>query len=220
MTNIKFSPKGSPCGDTDWPEFRWGRDPQTGPERRDQSNLTPNHGAGGSDFSTGDAALVIPGRAEEVLQIIVRPGQAWHPVRREEVRSVTRTDLQKVPEWLRKRARTARFLFYTLHRPVELTFDRLRGVIAEVGQNLRRLQHEAVGRLDLGPSRLFLLQRPVKVTVQQDKIPVYLPGPPFCVSRTWSSDASICSTRSFSCRPLATSGGRPSSVNALRTARQ
>jgi len=165
MTDIEFGPKVSPCSDAGRPELRFCRGPQAGAERRDQTHLTPNHGAGGSDFSTGDAALVIPGRAEEVLQIIVRPGQAWKAVRREEVRSVTRADLQEVPEWLRERAVPARFLFHAVQHPIELTFDRLRSVIAKIGENLCSLQHEAVGRLDRWPGRLFMLERPVEVTV-------------------------------------------------------
>ncbi|WP_407571585.1 hypothetical protein [Deinococcus altitudinis] len=118
-----------------------------------------------------------------MLQINVRSGQAWHPVRLEEIRSVTRADLQEVPEWLRERAVPARFLLHPLRHPVELTFDRLRSVIAKIGQDLRGLQHEAVGRLDLRPGRLFMLERPMEVAMQQDEVFVYLGRPTFCVSR-------------------------------------
>jgi len=166
MTDIKFRPKATPRRHAGRPELRWRRCPQAGPERRDQPHLTPNHGAGGSDLPTRDATLVIPGRAEKLLQIIVRPGQTWKAIRREEVRSVTPADLQEVPERLRERAGTARFLLHPLQHPVELTFNRFRGVVAEICQDLSGLQYEAVGRLDLRPGQLFMLKRPMEVTVQ------------------------------------------------------
>ncbi len=109
---------------------------------------------------------------------------------------------------------------HALQYPVELKFDRLRGVVAEIGEDLRGLQHEAVRRLDLGPNRLAVLQRPAEVRVQQGEVAIYRSKSPFCVSRTCSNEASIALMRSLSRRPLATSGGRPSSVSALRTARQ
>ena len=149
MTDIEFGPKVSPRRHAGRPELRWRRGPQAGPERRDQTHLTPNDGAGGSDLPTGDATLVVPGRAEKLLQIIIRPGQTWKAVRREQVRSVTLADLQEVPERCPERAVPARFLLHALQHPVELTFDRLRGVITEIRQDLRRLQYEAVGCLDL-----------------------------------------------------------------------
>ena len=161
---------------------------------------------------------MIPSRAEELLQVIVRPWQTRNATRHEEIRSVAPGDLQEAQERCGERAIAARFLVHPVRHPVELTFNRLRGVVTEIRQYLRGLQREAARSLDLRPDRLVLLQCPAQMAVQLDEITVYLLEPPSCVSRTCSSEASISVMRALSFRPLATSGGRPSSINAPRTA--
>ncbi len=220
MADFESCPKASPAGHAGGPKIRWSRGTQACPEGRDQSNLTPDHGAGGGDLPTRDATLVIPGGAEELLQVIVGSRQTRNPVRCEEVGSIALADLPEVQERSSQRAGAARFQVYPLQHPVKLAFHRLGSILPGIPQDLRRVQDEAVSRLDPRPVQLVVLEGPLEVTVQPDEIAVYLLMPPFCVSMPCSSEASICPMRSLSLRPLATSGGRPSSVSALRTARQ
>lgn len=96
MANFKIGPETSPGRHASWLKIRWRRGTHACPERRNQPNLTSDHGARGRNLPTRDATLVIPGSTEELLQIVVGPRQARNPVGREEIRSVAPTDLQEV----------------------------------------------------------------------------------------------------------------------------
>lgn len=172
MADFELCPKASPAGHAGGPKIRWSRGTQACPEGRNQSNLTPDHGAGGGDLPTRDATLVIPGGAEELLQVIVGSRQTRNPVRCEEVGSVALGHLQEVQERSSQRAVPARFLVHPLQHPLKLAFHQLGRIIAGISQNLRRVQDEAVSRLDPRPVQLVVLEGPLEVTVQLDEIAV------------------------------------------------
>ena len=84
-----------------------------------------------------------------------------------------------------------------------------------VGENRGGLLHQVKVALDRRPERGGLSQARSEDALQ---LPQGFREPLF--SRTFSRLAEISCSRPCSLRPLATSGGRPSSVNAERTAEQ
>jgi hypothetical protein len=99
--------------------------------------------------------------------------------------------------------------------PVEAAPHRLGRLAGSILEDPRRLVHPGVGTTDRRPQGLRALEPAGEQLAQP---PQRTAQPPFVAARLRL--ATTASSRSWSLRPEAARGGRPSSVIALRTAAQ
>jgi len=205
----------SPVQDAPRRQFLSGVGPQARAQASHDANRSPQHQTGGRGFAAGTAAFMVSGGAEELLQGVIGPGQVGNLIAMEQAGQVAGRDFQEVPQG---RARSPGPLTLPSHRPQMgpvLAADDLGGAFLGVAENRGGLLHQAKGVLDRRPECGGLGQ-----ALSEDGLQLRqgLGEPLFSFTRCKLADTS-CS-RPWSFRPLATSGGRPSSVSAERTAEQ
>ncbi len=101
------------------------------------------------------------------------------------------------------------------HEAVEAALDQGGGLASLVAENMRRPVHPAIDPLDVRPECGGALQAAADQLAQPRE---RRRTAPFSATRSRLSDTA--SSRALSRSPEAASGGRPSSVMALRTAAQ
>src|SRR5271166_3680435 len=154
-------------------------------------------------------------RAEELLQIVVRPWQAGHDIASEQARPVAPRHLQEVLERLGQSARGPAVARQRTDQAAVAT-PHPRGVLPLlVPQDRRRTVDPAEGQPDVRPRRFGRLQALAQDRPQAGQ---FLREPLFDSTRSRLAATSASRFCSFS--PDASRGGRPSSVNAERTAAQ
>src|SRR5690349_3305072 len=182
---------------------------------RDQAHLTPQHGGRGGRFAPTGPALVVALCAKEMLEVVVGAWQAGYRVTMEQPGFVATGHLAEVPDGVRERRR---FFAVTIHgrdQPVEAALEKAVVFLAPVVQDVRGPVHPAVGARDVRPERSRALQAAGDQLARPRQ-----PGRAAPFSAPRSRLAATFSSRLLSVRPEAASGGRPSSVIALRTAAQ
>jgi hypothetical protein len=133
----------------------------------------------------------------------------------EQAGPVTVRDLAEVIEGNSERADIAAVALYGPKQAREALPDLCAGLVRFIGQEAGGGMNEAVGPFQIRPERCC----PGKSAVDQKLEPRERARcPPF--ERTRSKLPATFSSRSFRRRPAASSGARPSSVIALRTAAQ
>ena len=171
------------------------------------------HRSGRGCLAPGGAALVVALRAEQLLQGIVGAGQAGHVGHVEQSGPIAPCHLAEVVEG---RAEINHAPTVTLHRgeqAVKAPPDLGARLPGGIGQQAGGSVHEDEALLHGRPERGGAGERPV----DQEREPrERARGPPF--ERTRSRLPATFSRRPFNRSPAASSGARPSSVIALRTA--
>src|SRR5215471_17786810 len=152
---------------------------------------------------------------KKLLQIIIGAWQFGHGITMKQAGPVTPADLQKVPYGGREGPGFDLMLPHSSKQPVQPSLHGSFCVLGVIVQDVRGAMHPAIGHTHLGPQRSGCVQ-----PAPQDRLqaPAGLgQGPLFSTrSRLWV----MAVRRSWSWRPAAAKGGRPSSVRALRTALQ
>jgi hypothetical protein len=174
-----------------------------------------DHSGGSGVHPPARAALVIAGRAEVLLQVVVRPGEARDVIAVEPPGAVAGTDFEEVGDRRGEGAHGRLVRRHFLEQFVQLASDCGAGRRVDVRQDSRRAVDPGIGGADRRPQGV---RRGEPVDPQPPQAGQFDRAPPFSVRL--SRDAAMARRRSWSLRPDAQSGGRPSSVRALRTARQ
>src|SRR3954452_6608733 len=182
---------------------------------RDQAHLPSEHGGRGGRLAPAGPALVVALRAAQMLEVVVGARQAGHRVTREQPGSVAAGHLAEVPDGVRERPRLAAVTVQGGDEPVEAAPDKAGVLLAPVVQDVGGPVPPAVGARDVRPER----SRALHAAADQLAHPRQ-PGRAAPFSPTRPRLAATFSSRLLSVRPEAASGGRPSSVTALRTAAQ
>ena len=182
---------------------------------RDQAHLTAEHGGRGGRLAPTGPALVVALRAEQMLEVVVGAWQAGHRATMEQPGFVAAGHLAEVRNGVRERPRLAAVPVHGGDQPVEAALDKAGVFLTPVVQDVRGPVHPAVGARDVRPERSRALQAAGDQLAQPRQ-----PRRAAPFSATRSRLAATFSSRLLSVRPEAASGGRPSSVIALRTAAQ
>lgn len=153
--------------------------------------------------------------AEEPLQVVVGARQVGHAIALEQTGPIAGGHLEKVVDGPRERAGLVAPVGHRGDPAFEAALD-LPGLPSLcVGQDARDLVDRAIGPLNVRPEGV----RPLKALPEQPAQPLqWARQSPFSATR--SRLAATAANRSRSFKPEAASGGRPSSVSALRTAAQ
>src|SRR3954471_23927347 len=182
---------------------------------RDQPHLAAQHRRGRGRPAPGRAALVVPLRAEQLLEAVVGARQVRDGVAVEQPRPVAAGDLAEVLDRARQVARSGAMARHGPDQAVEAAPDHGGGLVCRVAQDVRRPVHPAVGPLDAWPEGGGALEAAADQPPQpRDR----RRAAPFSATR--SRLPATASSRALSFSPEAASGARPSSVMALRTAAQ
>ncbi len=150
-----------------------------------------------------------------MLEVVVGARQVRGGVTVEQPRSVTARDLEEVADRSRQIARAGTVAGDGADQAVEAAPDQIGGFARRIAQDVRRPVHPAVDPLDIRPKTGGALQAAADQPAQPRER--RRPAP---FSATRSRLSATASSRALSFRPVAASGGRPSSVMALRRAAQ
>ena len=194
-------------------EIASGQDPSPRADACHEPDRPAQHRPGRGCLAPGGAALVIALRAEQLLQGVVGSGQAGDVGRVEQSGPIAPRDLAEVVEG---RAEIDHAPTVALHRgeqAVEAPPDLGARLPGGIGQQAGGGVHEDEALLHRRPERGGAGECPP----DQEREPgERARGPPF--ERSRSRLPATFSNRSFNRSPAASSGARPSSVIALRTA--
>ena len=182
---------------------------------RDQPHLAAQHHRGRSRPAPGCAPLMVPLRAEQLLEAVVGAREVGDGVAVEQAGPVAAGDLAEVLDGLGQMARSGAVARHGPDQSIEAPPDHGGGLAGRVAQDARRPVHPAVDALDVRPEWGGALQATADQSAQARER--RRPAP---FSATRSRLSATASRRALSFRPEAASGGRPSSVMALRTAAQ
>ncbi len=153
--------------------------------------------------------------AKSVFQIIVGSGKIRHIVAREKPCPIAISHLEKgcghLPKWLRGIC----FLSHLIEQRLIVLLYFLSCVLVRIGEQVCSPMYPRIPCLDIGPQIGGCGQSFCQQTVQALK---FRWQAPFCATR--SREEAMRVSRSWSLSPEAVSGGCPSSVRALRTAKQ
>lgn len=167
---------------------------------------------------------MIAQRAEKVFQVIVGARQVRDVVAGEQARPVAGGHRAEVGGGRREDAQALLLLPQLGEQALVGLSQGGRVQPAVVGEQVRRAVDEAVGGLDRRPQPRGPLQpgahEPEESAEQLLQPPFLACFSPWAVRSTRSSEVATASRRAFSLRPEAANGGHPSSVRALRIARQ
>lgn len=188
---------------------------QPGRSRGDQAHLAAQHGSRRGHLAARRTSLVIALRPEQLLQPVVRAWQVRHGVAVEQTRSVAARDLAEVIHRLGQTARAAPVAGHGGGQAVETALHHDGGFAGRVAEDVRGAMHPAVDPRDVWPEAGGARQAAADQLAQPRKRRRAAP-----LSLTRSRLSATASRRALSFRPEAASGGRPSSVNADRTAAQ
>ena len=151
-----------------------------------------------------------------MFQVIVRAGQPGHIVTLEEPGRITLCHLQKMVERWRQASGLLPLLPDLRDQLGIRSLDLGPSLSGRIGEDGGGLLEPTGGRPDVGPQRLG---RPQPALEQPLELGELTREPPFSRS-TRSSEEAIACNRSCKRSPAASKGGCPSSVSALRTAKQ
>ena len=154
-------------------------------------------------------------RPEQLLQSVVGAWQTRHAVAVKQARPVAARDLAEVIHCLGEADRPAPVAGHGSGQAVETALDHDGGVAVRIAEDTRDLMHPAVEALDGRPEGGGVRQAATDQLAQPRE---RRRAAPFCATRSRLS--ATASRRALRFRPEAASGGRPSSVMALRTAAQ
>jgi PAS domain S-box-containing protein len=179
----------------------------------DHPNLAARHGGRGGRLAPGRAALVAALGAEQLLETVVGARQLGDGATVEQPRSVAAGDLAEVVDGPGQVTGAGAVAGHGRDQAVEATLNH-GGVLAGlIAQDVSGSMHPAIGALDVRPEGGGALQAAADQPAQPRE---RRRGAPFSATRSRLS--ATASSRALSCSPEAASGGRPSSVMALRTA--
>jgi hypothetical protein len=165
-------------------------------------------------FPAACPPLVVTLGAKELFQGVVRPRYPFVLVAGEQPRPVAAAHPQEVPHRARQPPRPPPVLRHRAQQPAQPAADAgPAGALRP--ENPSRFVDPAEGQRDRRPQRRRGLEAAVDQPLQ---LPQLRGQPPFSAARPRLAETAPSRSRSFS--PLASSGGRPSSVRALRTAEQ
>ena len=181
----------------------------------DQTHLAAQHSGRRGRLAPRRAPLVVALGAEQLLKAVVGPRQARHGAAVEQPGAIAAGDLGKVVDGGRQRAGQILVPVHGPDQPVEAAADSGGVLTLVVAQHPRCRMHPGIGALHIRPERRRALQAAVDQLAQPRE---RCRKPPFTSTR--SKLAATASSRALSFSPGAASGGRPSSVMALRTAAQ
>lgn len=153
--------------------------------------------------------------AKELLEIIIRSGQLWEPITVKKAWPVTPRDLVEVGESRRQRPSGGPVPGQGAQEATEASLDRRASELCLVGEHVRDALDPLIGDPHVRPQRGSGCQAPLEERLELRE---RLGQRPFLSRR--SRLCAMAVRRSWSLRPDATNGGRPSSVKALRTALQ
>src|SRR5262249_27713068 len=188
--------------------------PLAGGQTGEQPGRPPQHQRRRGPLAAGGPPLVVPVAAEQLLQVVVGPREARGVVAVEQPWPVPPADLQEVIHRGGQLADGIPVPPHRPHRPAQPRPDRRTGRALRP-EDVGRLVHPAVGPADQPPQPGRRGQRPVDEPLE----PAQLGREPPCAPARPMLPL-IALSRSWSLSPEAASGGRPSSVRALRTAAQ
>ena len=154
-------------------------------------------------------------RAKQLLERVVGARQVRHVSGLEEARPVTVRDLAEVIEGNSERADMAAVALHGCKQAREAPPDLCAGLARFIGEEAGGGMNEAVGPLQIRPERRCLGESAADQKLEPRE---RARRPPF--EGTRSKLPATFSNRFFRRRPAASSGARPSSVIALRTAAQ
>ncbi len=181
----------------------------------DQMHLAAQNGCRRGHLATGCAPLLVTLRPEQLLKAVVGARQVGNDVAVEQVRPVAAGDLAEVLHSCGKAAGLVPVARHGRDQTIEATPHHGGGLPSGVAEDVRGLMHPAISTLDVRPEGGGVCQAAADQLAQSRE---RRRGAPFSATRSKLS-ATAC-RRSLSFRPEAASGGRPSSVMALRTAAQ
>jgi hypothetical protein len=171
--------------------------------------------AGEAAPAPGRATLVVALGAEQLLQAVVGAWQVRDGMAVEQPGTVAAGDLEEVVHRLGQMARAGAVARHGPEQAVEAAPDHGGVLPGLVAQDACRPMHPGIDPLDVRPVGGRALQAASDQSVQPRER--RRPAP---FSATRSRLSATASSRDLSFSPEAASGGRPSSVMALRTAAQ
>jgi len=186
------------------------------PSRRggDEADRAAKHQRRRCDFSARRPALVIAMGSEEMLQIVVGSREIGHFVTGEELGLVAPGHFEKVSE-RRTHPRSSCSSIHAAHQGCHPAPKKRDGGLRIVFDQVGHLPHPPVSLADRVPERC---RRQEAAVDDAPYAPEARAEPPFLETRSRLPEIKL--NRSWSLSPEASSGGRPSSVSALRTAAQ
>jgi len=145
---------------------------------RHQAHRAPHHRPGRRQLAPTGAPLVVAGRAEPVLQVIVSARQIWHLVAAEQAGPVTAGHPEELPGGHAEEAgRVAEGDQFDQEVPVGPSHGP--DVVAVgVGQQVRRLVHPGIGAANIRPEGRGQLQAPGQQGLQARQLPREIPFSP------------------------------------------
>ncbi len=166
-------------------------------------------------LSPGGAPVVMAVRTEELLKTVVGARQIGDGIAVEQRRAVAARDLAEVCDGPGQPPGLALVADHGANQAVQAPAYGAGIEASLVAQDVRRLMDPAISNLHGRPERGRARQSSSDQVVQSPQLGIYRP---FFATR--SRLAATAPRRSLSLSPEAASGGRPSSVRALRTAAQ
>ena len=215
LTLLQRAPESTPRLQVGRNQFRRVNRAQPSRGRRHQAHGAPHHRPRARHLPTAAPPLVVAVRAEELLQLVVGPRQAADVVAPEQPRPVALRHLAEVIRRLGQRAQRLAVPGQRGGQSAVASSHRRRTQPLLVGQDRGQAPDPAEGRPYLRPRRLGRFQ----TLAQNRPQPRQFPREPL-FDPTRSKLSATFVSRSCSLSPDGTSGGRPSSVNAERTAAQ
>ena len=188
---------------------------QPGGKTGEEPHRTTQHRRRRVALAAGRPPLVTAVRAEQLLERVVGARQVGDGVAVEQAGAVAAAHLAEMLDRLGERAGLGAVVRHGGEQPVEATPHRLGRRAGGILQDPRRLVHPGVGTTDRRPQGLRALEPAGEQLAQP---PQRTAQPPLVAARLRL--ATTAASRSWSLRPEAARGGRPSSVIALRTAAQ
>ena len=181
-----------------------------------QAHLATQHGRRRGSLASRRTPLVVALRAEQLLEIVVGPRQARHGVAVEQSWTVAPGHLGEMLYGQSQRSGPIAMAMHSRDQAVKTATHHDGSLTLVVAQHSGCGVHPGVGPLDIRPE----CRRALQTAADQSSEPRKLRRrePPFASTRSRLS--ATASNRTFSFKPGAASGARPSSVMALRTAAQ
>jgi hypothetical protein len=196
-------------------EVATGRDLQACGDAGHEPHRSTQHCTWRGCLAAGGASLMVALGAKQLLERVVGARQVRHVSGVEQAGPVTARDLAEVIEGCPEPTDTAAVPLHGCKQAREAPPDLGTDLVRFTGEEAGGGMNEAVGPLQIRPERCC----PGESAADQKLEPrERARRPPF--ERTRSKLLATFSSRSFRRRPAASSGARPSSVIALRTAPQ
>jgi hypothetical protein len=186
-------------------------------EGGDDPHGAAQDGGGRGALTSRRASLVVARAAKELLEVVVRRGQARDGVAVEQAGTVAPRDLAEMVDRRSERPGTRRVAAHGGEEAVKLT-PHGRGILTRgVGEEVGRRVYPGVGPGDVRPERGGGVEATPDQRAEPRERGRWSGDPPLCTRPILSE---MAARRDLSLGPEAASGARPSSVMALRTAAQ